>query len=60
MVTVDIDFFTSQINGQLLIFDTRIKRRCDNEQSAEGNFWYTVSVMCWQKVCYVFMAPDKV
>ena len=45
-VTASIDFFTCLSNGQLLIFDTRIKWCCDNEQIAEGNFWYMVNVMC--------------
>ena len=51
MVTAGIEFFTFQSNGQLLIFDTRIKRRCHNEQITQGDFLYTVSVVCWQKVC---------
>ena len=60
MVTAGIDFFTSQSNGQLLIFDTLIKWCCDNEQIAQGYFWYTVSVMIvLTKGFFVFIAPDK-
>ena len=36
MVTTGLNFFTRQSNGQLLIFDMRIKRRCDNENIAQG------------------------
>ena len=46
MVTTGIDFFTHQSDGQLLIFDKRIKWHCNNEQITQGDFRYTVSVMC--------------
>ena len=46
--TVDagIDFFHNLSNGQLLIFDKQFKQHCDNEQITQGDFRYTVSVMC--------------
>ena len=60
MVTAITVFFTRQLNGQILIFDIQIKRCCENEQIAQGNFWYTVSILCPQKLWFVFIAPDKV
>ena len=46
MLIVGFDFFTSQLNGQLLIFDTWNKQRCDNEQIVQGDFLYTASITC--------------
>ena len=46
MITIGIDFFTLQSNGQLLIFDMLIKQPCHNEQIVQGDFRYMVSVMC--------------
>ena len=39
MARTGIDFFTVQI-GSYLLFDMQIKGRCDNEQIAQGDFWY--------------------
>ena len=55
MAKTGIDFFTVQI-GSYLSFDMRIKGRCDNEQIAQGEFWYMISAMC----LFIFIAPDKV
>ena len=44
MVTIGIDFFHTSISWQILIFDTQLKRCCDNEQIAQGDFLHKVSV----------------
>ena len=41
MLKASINFFTCQLNGQLLISETWTKRH-NNEQIAQGDFRYTV------------------
>ena len=53
-------FFTHQSNGQLLIFDKRLKWYCYNEQIALGNFLGGFSVMIVLAKClFVCISPDK-
>ena len=46
MLTAGIEFLHVNQTGSVFIFDMRIKWHCDNEQIAQGDFWYMVSVMC--------------
>ena len=57
-VTAGIDFshFNQMVSS--LIFDTLIKWCSDNEQIAQGNFWYT-NGLCIDKR-FVCIAPEKV
>ena len=60
MVTAGIDFSHINQMSSYLIFNMRIKQRCNNEQIAQDNFRYTVGIMCWKKGLFVCIAPDKV
>ena len=53
MVTAGIDFFHTSIKWAVTYFDKRIKRHCDNEQIAQGDFG-TGLMLCVKKrfVCF--------
>ena len=46
--------------GSYLIFDTRIKWHCDNEQIAQGNFQYTDWCNVLTKGMFVYSATQGV
>ena len=46
MLTAGIEFLHVSRMGSFFVFDMQIKQHWDNEQVTQGDFWYTVSVMC--------------
>ena len=54
MLTAGIELLHINQMASFFIFDMQVKQHCDNEQIAQGDFQYTVSVNCVDKrsVCF--------